>query len=117
MNRSLWWPIVISVSAVSSAVLTITGGALRPVVVSWFLLICPGMSVVRLLHIEDFVTELTLAFAFSIAMSTIIAETMVLGGTWSSDGGLFVLILISILCVSWQITEPKQVTGIVEREE
>lgn len=115
MKRSLRWPIIILASALLSVFVTITGGAFRPVVVFWFLLICPGMAFVRLLHIDDFVTELTLAVAFSVAMSTIVAETMVLAGIWSSEGGLLVLVSVSMLGAAFQIIEAKRRTVDVER--
>jgi hypothetical protein len=80
-------------------------------------MICPGMAFVRLLHIEDFVTELTLAIAFSIALSTIVAETMVLARIWSSEGGFWVLVSISLLGAALQIIKPKRQTVDVERTE
>lgn len=116
MKRSLWWPTIISASALLSVVVTLSGGALRPVVVSWFLLICPGMAMVRLLHIEDFVIELTLAVAFSIAISTVVAE-MMLARIWSSEGGLLVLVSVSMLGAALQIIDAKRRAVDVERTE
>jgi hypothetical protein len=54
------------------------------------------MAFARLLHIEERLTELTLAIALSIAMDTIVSGTMVLAKIWSPQWGLFVLICASL---------------------
>jgi hypothetical protein len=105
MKRSYWWPIIISASAFLLVIVTISGAAFRPLVAFWFLLICPGMAFVRLLHIEEFVAEFTLAIALSIALNTIVAESMVLAGAWSPNGGLIALAGLSILGAVFQILD------------
>ena len=105
MKRSIWWPIIISVSALVLVIVTFTGAPFRPAVAFWFLLICPGMAFVRLLHIEEFVAEFTLAIALSIAINTIVSETMVLARIWSPNGGLLALIGLSILGAAFQIID------------
>jgi hypothetical protein len=105
MLRSIWWPIIIIASAIGAG-LTMVGNIglpIRPIITFWFLLICPGMAFVRLLHIEERLTELTLAIALSIATDTIVAETMLYAGVWSPQWGLVVLIGISIAGVVLQI--------------
>ena len=102
MRHLIWWPIIISVSALVLVIVTITGAPFRPAVAFWFLLICPGMAFVRLLHIEDWVTEFTLAIALSIAINTLVSETMVLAHRWSPEIGLFALICISMLGATCQ---------------
>jgi len=57
--------------------------------------------------------ELTVAIALSIAMSTLVAETMVLAGIWSYRGGLWVLIGLSMLGASFQVAAARRKT--VER--
>ncbi len=105
MIRSNWWPIIITVSAIAAglAMISDTEASIRPVITFWFLLVCPGMAFVRLLHIEEYLTELTLAIALSIAINTIISEAMVLAKIWSPKGGLIVLILLSFTGVFLQI--------------
>lgn len=117
MKRSLWWPVFIAISALLAVIVTHTGGIFRPVVVFWFLLICPGMALVRLLHIRNMVTELTLAIAISIALGTIVAETMVLARIWSSQGGLLVLVSLSMSGAAYQIMEVTRKTAETEPTE
>jgi hypothetical protein len=117
MRRSLRWPVVIAISALLSVIVTLTGGIFRPAVVFWFLLFCPGMAFVRLLRIRSMVTELTLAIAFSIVLGTIVAETMVLAGIWSSQGALMVLVSLSLSGAAYQIIEETRTTEDEERTE
>ena len=105
MKRSIWWPIIISASALLLVIVTITGAALRPAIAFLFLLICPGMAFVRLLHIAEFVAEFILAIALSIALTTLVSESMVLAGAWSPNGGLIALAGLSILGAGLQIID------------
>ena len=43
------------------------------------------MAFVRLLRIAERMTEVLLAIAFSIAIATIVSETMLLAGIWSPN--------------------------------
>ena len=105
MNRSIWWPIIISISALVLVIVTFTGAPFRPVAAFWFLLICPGMAFVRLLHIEEWLMEFTLAIALSIAINTFVSEIMVFARIWSPKAGLVALICISMLGATCQIIE------------
>jgi hypothetical protein len=117
MRRSLCWAVIIAISALLAVIVTHTGGMFRPVVVFWFLLICPGMAFVRLLRIRSMVTELTIGVAFSIALGAIVAETMVLAGVWSSQAGLLVLVSLSLSGAAYQIIEETRKTADEERTE
>jgi len=81
------------------------GSPIRPAITFWLLLFCPGMAFVRLLHIKERLTELTLAVALSITMSTIVSETMVLAKIWSPKWGLVVLICMSLGGAALQIIQ------------
>ena len=105
MKRAFAWPIVISASAMILIIATFTGAPFRPAVAFWFLLLCPGMAFVRLLHIEEWLTELTLSIALSIAINTLVSETMILARLWSPEAGLVALICISLLGATCQIID------------
>lgn len=80
MTRSSWlWPSIIISSATSAGWLTYAAieSPIRPVIVFWFLLICPGMALMRWLRIQDTVAELMLAVALSLALDMLIAVMMV----------------------------------------
>lgn len=105
MPRTVAWPAIIVVSALGAAVLTLADIAspVRPVIALWFLCVCPGMAFVRLLRLEEGLTELTLAIALSLAMNVIVAVVTLYTGLWSPQWGLVVLIGLSLLGVVLQI--------------
>jgi hypothetical protein len=114
VNRSPWaWPGIISISNVSIGLL-VFGEFLPPVrhlMSFWFLLVCPGMAYVPLLHIRDGPVEWTLAIALSLAIDAIVATFMVYTGNWSPNGGLIALMAISTGGVALQITEIRLARG------
>ena len=83
------------------------GPPLRPILIFWFLLICPGMAFVRLLQIQNPLSELTIAIAFSLALDTIIAEIMIYSGIWSPKLGLAALICISVVGALLQMRQTR----------
>ncbi len=105
MIRSTWWSIIIILSAVAVALAIVVnaGSPIRPLLVFWFLLVCPGIAFVQLMHIEGRLVELVLAIALSIALDTLVAEIMALNRLWSYRGGLFVLICLSLFGAALQI--------------
>ncbi len=105
MIRSSWWSLIIILSAiaVTLAIVANAGMPVRPLLVFWFLLVCPGMAFIQLMHIEERLIELVLAIALSIALDTVVAEIMALNKIWSFRAGLFVLICLSLFGAALQI--------------
>ncbi len=95
MTRSVsLWPTIIILSAVAAGLVTFipTGPFLRLVVVLWFLLICPGMMLVRFFQLREPLLEWVLAVALSLAADTIVAGILLYAGRWS-PGDAFALLL------------------------
>jgi flagellin-like protein len=65
-------------------------------VVLWFVLVCPGIALVRLLRLEDPFAELTLAVAVSIALALVLSGVGLYAGLWSPTVTLCVLIAITV---------------------
>jgi hypothetical protein len=80
---------------------------LRPAFVLPFLLLLPGMSVVRLLGIEDAAMVIMLAVATSLALAAVVAGTMVYTGTWSPLGGLLGLALLTLVANACEFVLPR----------
>jgi hypothetical protein len=72
----------------------------RWVVVGWFLIVCPGMAVVRLLRLQEPAAEWMLAFAVSISLDMIVSEVMVYAGLWAPSAGLLIIAAITVLAVA-----------------
>ena len=105
------WPATILLSAAGIALTFFAGVAApaRPFVALWFLLLCPGMALVRLLRVGGVATELTLAIALSLVLDTLVAMVMIYTGTWSPGAGLIVLIGISVFGALLQAVSARQV--------
>jgi hypothetical protein len=93
-RSGLLWPAVLIVSGAGVVLLAVgdVASPLRPLVALWFLLVCPGMAVVRRLGIREPVAQWTLAVAVSLALDTLVAGTMLYSGVWFPKGGLVVLL-------------------------
>ena len=100
MISSRWlWATIILVSAVMAAALVVGDVAhpVRPALVLWFVVICPGMAFVRLLAVGDRLVALTLAIALSLAIDTIVAAILLYFDAWQPTWG-FIAILVITLC-------------------
>jgi hypothetical protein len=106
VNRSRdLWPALTTLLALAVGIVAFAdvASALRPGVVLAFLLVAPGMSLIRLLRMEDGLAELTLAVALSIALAGIVPGTMLYAGTWSPKRALVVLMGITLLATVFEL--------------
>ncbi|MFL5654295.1 MAG: hypothetical protein ACJ8CB_08975, partial [Ktedonobacteraceae bacterium] len=84
--RSSWltwlWPTILILSAIAAGLVTfvLPDIVVRPVVVFWFLFVCPGMVVIRFLRLKELVVEWTLALALSFSIDAIIAGLQLYAG-------------------------------------
>lgn len=92
------WPVIIIISAISGGLVNFvfTDIAIRPIIVFWFLIVCPGMMVVRFLRLKEPVVEWTLAIALSFAIDALVASIQIYIGKWSPAGTLSILIGLSL---------------------
>jgi uncharacterized membrane protein len=67
------------------------GGGLRAVAAFIFLLACPGAAVVRHWPSEDGLERFVLAVGVSMALTMVVAETLIVTHTWSAPVGLAIL--------------------------
>jgi hypothetical protein len=91
----IWgWPVVIICSAVATRLVTLVLPSIvvQPIIVMWFLFVCPGMVLVRFFRIREVVAEWMLALALSIAIDAIVASVALYVGEWSPANILDILI-------------------------
>jgi hypothetical protein len=102
LNTRPAWPWVVGVSAAVTAFIVYLDleFALRPVVVLWFLLVCPGMALVRPLRLGDRGSELAIAIALSLALDTLVAGAMVYAGVADFEAMFTVLLAITLVAVA-----------------
>jgi len=69
---------------------------LLAVLALYFLMIVPGLAVVRLLKLGDPLSEWVLAVALSFAIDTLLANTLLYTGVWSPRWGVIILMLFTV---------------------
>jgi hypothetical protein len=92
------WPIIIIMSALATGLVSFvfTDIPIRPIIVLWFLFVCPGMVLVRFLRLKEPVVEWTVAIALSFAVDASVAGILLYAGRWSPTGILEILMGISL---------------------
>lgn len=105
LNTRWIWPTVIMLSAAVIGVMNIFSfdSPIRPMLAIWFLGLCPGMALVRLIHLEDRWTEIMLAIAVSMSLDVGLSLALVYAGLWSANLGLAILIGVSLVGAAAQL--------------
>jgi hypothetical protein len=99
-----WWTWPVALLALSAAVQLIflldLDFPLRPAVMVGYLLLCPGLALVRLIGVDDPWTEFTLAIGVSIALATTVPALMVyLDHALDADASLVALSGVTVIAV------------------
>ncbi len=76
----------------------------RAVVSLAFLLLGPGLAIVRLLRFRQPLTLFTLAVAASLGLETVVATTLLATGTWTPGRALAIVVSITVAAVTLEIT-------------
>lgn len=76
---------------------------LRPVLAIWFISVCPGLALVRLLRLSDGWSEMALGVALSMTLGVIVVTTLLYAGWWSHKTGLVILSIFSIAGAAVQL--------------
>lgn len=92
------WPLAIIVPTVvlNALVMGDISTPVRPVFAVWFISVCPGLALVRLLRLADGWSEMAVSLALSITLGVIVATCLVYTGWWSPKTGLAILSVISL---------------------
>ena len=68
----------------------------RSLIVLAFLLVVPGLALVRPLGLREPVAELSLAVALSIAISVLVPTALLYGSAWSPGGALAIVLGLTV---------------------
>lgn len=111
---NLLWPIIILLSAAAAGLVNFVFPdiAIRPIIVFWFLVVCPGMAVIRFLRLKEPVVEWTLAIALSFAIDALVASSQLYAGKWSPPVTLSIVIGISSIGALVQLVRYKVLSTI-----
>jgi hypothetical protein len=103
----LVWPVVIILSALAASLVNFVFPDLvgRPIVLLWFLCVCPGMMLIRFFQLKEPVTEWTLAIALSLAIDAAVVGIQMYSGHWSPLIALVIIMGVCIIGVLIQIIQ------------
>jgi hypothetical protein len=110
-TRLPWlWQVIIILSAITTTLVTFVfpEAPLRPIVVMWFLFVCPGMMLVRFLHLNQPVVEWVLALTLSLAIDAIVSGIVLYFGKWSPATILSIILGLSLAGAITQLTISNQ---------
>lgn len=101
-SHRLTWPVsCVTLSALAIIlVLFDANTVVRAPVVLTFLLICPGLAIVRFLRISNVATEWSIAVALSFSLDGLVALIQAYTTTWNPTGALFVLTGITLAAIA-----------------
>lgn len=102
------WPILLLLSVTAVVVVTLTPvhSTLHFVIVSWFLLVCPGMAIIRLGRFEDDWVTWPLSLVLSLVIDAAVAIVLLYAGLWSVERILLVLtvlVLVGAIAQSFEL--------------
>jgi hypothetical protein len=110
--------LIVWVAAASVFVLLDLQSVYRPLVTLSFLLLAPGLAVVRLLRLPDHLLEWSLAIALSLAIGAIVATLFIYVHAWSLQLILLVLACLTFFCAVIDLIQsssaPSSLTGTTE---
>lgn len=88
---------ILSGLAAVAGVLGEVGAPVQPVLVLWFVLLCPGMAIVGLVRPSSLLFALTLSIAVSCALAVAVAQALLFAGAWSPVSGLIILAALTTI--------------------
>jgi hypothetical protein len=99
-------------ATVAALVLADVHPAVRAPAVFAFVLLVPGLALVRAVAVGgDRLTELTLGVALSVAVSVLVPTSMLYLGWWSPNGALAVLVAITLGGVAVEVFSAPHAAG------
>jgi hypothetical protein len=108
MHSPRLWPVIILLSAIAAGIVNFIAPDMagRPLIVMWFLFVCPGMALVRFLCDDTPAVQWTLAIALSLTLDAIVAGVLLYAGKWSIGASLAVIMALSIVGAIAQLARP-----------
>ena len=109
MRYSWVWTaiLLVSVSATLLVTFAFPDSVIRPYVLFWFLLVCPGMALVRALGLSaNPAVAVTLATSLSIALDAILAALLLYAHAWSPSLILMLIVWFTLACVLVRLLLP-----------
>ena len=92
------WAVIVLVSTAAVVLVSLVGAPdiVRGPITVWFIVICPGMAIIRLLRLDEPVADIMLALALSLALAGVIPAVFLYLGAWSPAWSLTILVAVTV---------------------
>jgi hypothetical protein len=99
MKSSSLWSLLIVLFAIAAGIFAfaVTDTQVRSAVVLGFLVICPGMMLVRFIRLREPLFEWVLALALSLAVDAIVVGILLYAGRWSPTSAFVILLGLTVV--------------------
>src|SRR5260370_37201282 len=77
------------------------GAPWRTILALWFVLVCPGVSLVGVLGLRDRLVELGVVAPLSLTLVTLTSVALFYGGVWSTDADFGLLLVRCLIGLTW----------------
>jgi hypothetical protein len=96
-------PVIVLASgaALGAVIVTGAGAPWRTILALWFVLVCPGASLVGVLGLRDRLVELGLVAPLSLALVTLTSVALFYGGIWSPHAEFGLLLGLCLIGLGW----------------
>ena len=91
--------LVLSTLAAAAAVALQLPAPVRAPIVIWFVVVCPGLALIRPFRVGPPFVELTIAIGLSLSIDGIVAAIFLYAGRWSPEGALAILCVLTLVAV------------------
>jgi hypothetical protein len=102
--RTRWlWPgiVLLSGTALATVIAAGVGAPWRTILALWFVLTCPGASLVRVLGLRDRLAEVVVVAPLSLGLVTLTSLCLFYGRAWSPDTEFALLFALCLAGLVW----------------
>ncbi len=93
--------VLASGTALVTVIATGIGAPWRTILALWFVLVCPGVSLVGVLGLRDRLVELGVVAPLSLALVTLTSVALFYGGVWSTKAEFGLLLGLCLIGLAW----------------
>lgn len=93
--------VLVSTATLVAMIAAGVGAPWRMIFALWFVLVCPGMSLVGVLGLRDRFVEMVVVAPLSLAVVTLTSLALFYGGTWTPNVELGLLLWLCLAGLVW----------------
>jgi hypothetical protein len=101
----LVWSSLLGTAAVVAVALDLSSVVRAPIVLA-FVLVCPGLALIRLVGVRTATAQLSLGIALSLALDVLVPASLLYAGVWSPSAALGILVGVTFVAAMIEVVLP-----------